>query len=89
MTASATRDPIRYEGFGIRAKPALAARARGQLPERLQVRLEEATREIHWPFVGVTTDGQVMSNLFSINSSGPSTAPMMRAANQTKYIWNF
>ena len=71
-----------FGGFPVRPNLAhLDARALPQaLPERLQARIEEARREVAAPFVGVTTDGTPVPGLFSLQSTGVSTAPIVEAA---------
>ena len=72
-----------FGGYPIRADlPHLDARALPKdLPPRLLERIEEGHRQLGVPFVGVTTDGTPISGLFSLQSTGVSTRPIVEAAS--------
>lgn len=65
-------------GHGIKSR---AQQLSGNLAERFQRMSREAeARGLAEPFRGVTTDGEVVSGLFPIRSTGVSTAPVRTAA---------
>ena len=72
---------IAIAGFGIRSlsqqQQSPAERAK-QFPQRS---MDAEKAGLAQPFKGVTTDGNVMPNLFAIKSTGVSTAPVRKAAD--------
>ncbi|HEY8550694.1 MAG TPA: DUF3500 domain-containing protein [Vicinamibacterales bacterium] len=72
-------------GSGSLSPGMRAAVRNGQLPPDVQERFERMSREaeargLAEPFRGITTDGTVMPRLFTIASTGVSTAPVVEAA---------
>src|SRR5438034_1534411 len=68
-------------GFRPRQRPPGSARKLVELPAGLQARLEKAKAAVAEEFVGVTTNGEVMTGLFPIRKTGVSTEPLVRAAD--------
>ena len=67
-------------GFGIRSfsqQPSPSQR----LAQFKQRSIESEKAGLAQPFKGITTDGNVVPNLFAIKSSGVSTAPVRKAAD--------
>jgi Protein of unknown function (DUF3500) len=65
-----------------RSRPAgISGRASFPLPEALQRYVERARASLAEPFVGLTTDGQVMPGLFRLERSGVSAQPLLDAAD--------
>ena len=57
-----------------------SARRRTEFPNRLQKLIDERAGELQNPIVGITNDGNIRTGLFSLGSTGPSTAPITDAA---------
>jgi hypothetical protein len=60
--------------------PMISGREPFPVPERLQWYVDRARAALAEPFVGVTTDGQVVPGLFRIEPSGVSAQPLLDAA---------
>src|SRR5579871_5466386 len=74
-----------YRGYGVR-QPIVtmvqeATDMARPLSERLAERTAWAEAEAASPFVGVTTDGNPITNLFPLQQTGHSTAPIKAAAD--------
>jgi hypothetical protein len=72
--------------FGIRNMPVRSARRPNELQAAPAAQMiadyaEAGRRSIAEPFTGVTTDGHVVPGLFSLESTGVSTQPVLEAAN--------
>src|SRR5262249_24521139 len=69
---------IGVASYGVKS---LTQRPQGDRAERFQRMSKDAeNRGLAEPFKGVTTDGNIVSGLFSIRSTGVSTEPVRRAA---------
>lgn len=69
-----------WDAFGISKLPPLSARRLiEQVPPPLQPILDERTAQLHQPFTGVTTNGDVVENLFPLQPTAVSTAPIVEA----------
>jgi Protein of unknown function (DUF3500) len=72
-----------YYGLGVRKRPVSPARTLSpESAERFRPRLEAAERAIGEPFRGITTSGEVISDLFPLQETGVSTQLMLRAATE-------
>ena len=72
---------IAYPGYQPRQRPTRSARSRSSdTPERMQEALDHGAEELTQPFVGVTTDGAALPNLYPTRSTGITTRPMADAA---------
>jgi hypothetical protein len=70
-----------YYGLGLRRRPPVSARTpAADVGERFGRMRDNGERLVQEPFKGITTDGNVIPNLFPIESTGISTAPIRRAA---------
>jgi len=72
--------------FGIRNMPAMSARRpfaqqAGPGAQRFNEYGEAGRRSLAEPFRGITTDGDVVPGLFSVESTGVSTQAVLEAAN--------
>ncbi len=70
----------KYAHFRVRQRPPTPARAPFPLPPRLQEVYDAGKAAIAEPFVGITTDGQVVPGLFPLRATGVSTRPIQAAA---------
>ena len=67
--------------FKLRSRPATSARAFGPSPtEFLQRYKDSGEAAVAEPFKGVTTDGTLVRDLFTLDKTGVSTAPIRDAA---------
>jgi hypothetical protein len=67
--------------FGVRARPGSSARHLPSPPSPFHVQwFARADAAQAQPYVGVTTDGQVIPGLFSLQQTGVSTRPIRAAA---------
>ena len=74
-------EPGQYGGYGIRPRPPGSARHWMEpVPEGWQRNIARAEAALAQPFCGVTTDGQVVPDLFPLRQTGISTRPIMQAA---------
>ena len=74
-------EPGQYGGYGIRPRPPGSARHWMEpVPEGWQRNIARAEAALAQPFRGVTTDGQVVPDLFPLRQTGISTRPLMQAA---------
>jgi hypothetical protein len=62
--------------------PMISGREPFPVPERLQWYVDRARAALAEPFVGVTTDGQVVPGLFRLEPSGVSAQPLADAARR-------
>ena len=70
-----------YPGYQPRQRPVRSARTRStDAPEPMQRALDHGDDELTQPFVGVTTDGQQIPNLYPARATGTSTKPIVDAA---------
>src|SRR5690349_7656978 len=71
----------KYYGLGLRTRPQNPSRKlTPEARERFKGRFEAIELAAKEPFVGVTTDGNVMPGLFPLQTTGVSTAPIADAA---------
>jgi hypothetical protein len=74
--------PGRYRGYGVRPPhPGSAGHMVDPIPEGWKNTYTRAERALAEPFRGVTTDGQVVPGLFSLQQTGISTKPIKDAAD--------
>ena len=74
--------PGRYGGYGVRSpRPGSASRMVDPMPEGWKNTYARAEKALAEPFRGVTTDGQVVPDLFSLQQTGVSTKPVKDAAD--------
>src|SRR5262245_2025455 len=74
--------PGRYGGYGVRPpRPGSASRMVDPIPEGWKNTYARAERALAEPFRGITTDGQVVPGLFSLQQTGVSTRPVKDAAD--------
>jgi hypothetical protein len=76
---------VYYKGFGIRDLPSLPARRPAEavdhpIAQRFREYGEAGRRAIAEPFVGLTTHGQPIPDLYQVKSTGVSTEPVRLAA---------
>src|SRR5215207_5856936 len=72
-----------YYGLAARKRQPVAARELApELGERFGRMRENAQRLVGEPFKGVTTDGNVVPGLYPLMTTGVSTEPIRRAANE-------
>ncbi|MBV9171079.1 MAG: DUF3500 domain-containing protein [Chloroflexi bacterium] len=70
-----------YLGLGLRGRPPVSSRRPAANPgERFARMLANGERLVREPFRGITTGGQVIPNLFPLESTGISTDAIRRAA---------
>ena len=70
-----------YPGYQPRQRPVRSARSRSDdAPEAMQRALDHGAAELAHPFVGVTTDGVAVPNLYPARATGVSTRPIVDAA---------
>ncbi|MBV9546400.1 MAG: DUF3500 domain-containing protein [Chloroflexi bacterium] len=70
-----------YLGLGLRGRAPVSSRRPAANPgERFARMLANGERLVREPFRGITTGGQVIPNLFPLESTGISTDPIRRAA---------
>ena len=72
-----------YRGYRVRLRPSLGARTRlsPPVPEPVASWIAWANERLREPFVGVTTDGTPIEDLFPLQESGVSTQPIQDAAD--------
>jgi Protein of unknown function (DUF3500) len=69
------------QGFGVRPRPPISGRRASEpLPEFVAQTRARADAELARPFVGVTTDGRAIPDLFPLRPTGVSTKPLEDAA---------
>src|SRR5262245_14524268 len=74
-------EPGQYGGYGIRPRPPGSARHWLEpVPEGWQRNIARAEAALAEPFRGVTTDGEVVPDLFPLRQTGVSTRPIAQAA---------
>jgi hypothetical protein len=74
--------PGRYRGYGVRPPhPGSAGHMVDPIPEGWKITYTRAERALAEPFRGVTTDGQVVPGLFSLQQTGISTKPIKDTAD--------
>src|SRR5437868_9602405 len=72
---------VNYYGLGLRKRSPVSARAPApDVGERFGRMRENSERLLREPFKGVTTDGNIVSGLYPLTSTGVSTEPIRRAA---------
>ncbi len=69
-----------WTDFGLRQMPPLSARRPAGLPPAMQAMIEERTKPLREPFLGLTTGGVTTPGLFPLRATGVSTAPITEAA---------
>ena len=69
-----------WTDFGLRQMPALPARRPADFPPAMQAMIEERTKPLREPFLGLTTEGVTTPGLFPLRATGVSTAPITEAA---------
>ena len=72
----------RYYGFGLAKRPDLSGRRmanNGQHAARWMPMVEEAAKQ---PYVGITTDGKPVPDLYPVRKTGHTTRPITDAANE-------
>ncbi len=74
-----------YKRFGLRDLPSFPAkrpfeRSKHPVAERFRAYGDAGRADIASPFMGLTTDGQVIPNLYGLQSTGISTEPLREAA---------
>src|SRR5579864_1355014 len=77
---------VYYKGFGIRDLPRLPAKAPAEaidhpIAQRFREYGEAGRHSIAEPFVGLTTDGHAIPNLYPLRSTGVPTEPVRAAAD--------
>ena len=77
---------VYYTDFGIRDLPSLPAKRPAEgvdhpVAQRFREYGEAGRRAIVEPFVGLTTNGQALPNLFPLRATGVSTEPVRQAAD--------
>src|SRR5579864_3737529 len=75
-----------YKSFGIRDLPSFPAKRPFEASDhpvaaRFQTYRNAGLAEVAAPFRGLTADGQLIPNLFSVKSTGVSTRPLVEAAH--------
>jgi hypothetical protein len=76
---------VHYTGFGIRDLPSLPAKRAAEavdhpIAQRFREYGQAGRLAIAEPFVGITTDGRALRNLYPLQSTGVSTEPVRVAA---------
>ncbi|MBV9602282.1 MAG: DUF3500 domain-containing protein [Chloroflexi bacterium] len=70
-----------YYGLGLRGRPPVSARRPApDVGERFGRMRDNGERLVQEPFKGITTDGNVVPDLFPLAKTGVSTEPIRRAA---------
>ncbi len=70
-----------YYGLGLRRRPPVSARTPApEVGERFGRMRDNSERLLSEPFKGITTDGNVVPDLFPIRTTGVSVEPIRRAA---------
>ncbi len=69
-----------WTDFGLRQMPSLSARRPADFPPAMQAMIEERTKPLREPFLGLTTEGVTTPGLFPLRATGVSTAPITEAA---------
>ena len=70
-----------YNGLDLRRRPPVSSRSLApDVGERFARMRDNAERLVGEPFKGITTDGNIISGLYPLRSTGVSTEPIRRAA---------
>src|SRR5919197_4657259 len=82
MTVSAP-----YYGLGLRKRPPVSSRTPApNVGERLARMRENGERAVGEPFKGITSDGDVVPNLYPLKATGVSAEPIRRAAVEFREV---
>jgi hypothetical protein len=76
MTSQATH----YYGFGLTERPIFSGRRLANNLQYMQRFTDQAEKAFAEPFKGITTDGNLVPNLFPIRKTGVPTRPITEAA---------
>jgi len=78
-----------YYGLGLRKRSPVASRALARdVGERFGRMRENGERMVREPFKGITSDGNVIPDLFPLKATGISTEPIRRAALEFRDLLN-
>lgn len=73
--------PAHWSDFGLRDGPPMSSRTRVEdVPPILQPIIERRRELLQEPFKGITTDGTIRPDLFTLSPTGVSTGPITEAA---------
>src|SRR3954470_16785613 len=72
---------VHWTDFGLNHMPPFSARRRNEFPPPLQAMIDERAAGVTEPLAGLTTDGTIREGLYTLETTGVSTAPITEAAH--------